>query len=117
MTASASLRGRRLRPGVHRVCRRSDHGGIVRRYTAPLEGSVTDEQSLRAIAADAEIGFNTGDVDRIMRHYGPTYVDVNLRVPVQTHAERRVYYARVLERPGLHVRIEPDQIDVRGDLA
>jgi len=48
-----------------------------------------DETFLRNMAHEFEEGFNSGDVDRIMRFYADTYVDVNLRNPVQTKAERR----------------------------
>jgi ketosteroid isomerase-like protein len=76
-----------------------------------------DETFLRHIAHEFEDGFKSGDVDRIMRFYGDTYVDVNLRQPVQSHAERREYYARVMARPGIEVKVRPDDILVRGDLA
>jgi ketosteroid isomerase-like protein len=76
-----------------------------------------DEEYLRNIAREFEQGFNTGDVDRIMRFYADTYVDVNLRHPVQTRAERREYYARVMARPGIQVKVRPDDISIRGDLA
>ena len=76
-----------------------------------------DEKYLRNIAHEFEEGFNSGDVDRIMRFYADTYVDVNLRHPVQTRAERREYYARVMARPGIQVEVRPDDILVRGDLA
>jgi ketosteroid isomerase-like protein len=76
-----------------------------------------DVAFLRNIAHEFEEGFNNGDVDRIMRFYGETYVDVNLRHPVQNKAERREYYSQVMRRPGLRVRVQPDDILVRGDLA
>jgi len=76
-----------------------------------------DEKFLRNMAHEFEEGFNTGDVDRIMRFYGDTYVDVNLRNPVQTKAERREYYRKVIARPGIHLTVRPDDILIRGDLA
>ena len=76
-----------------------------------------DEKFLRSMAHEFEEGFNSGDVDRIMRFYGDTYVDVNLRNPVQTRAERREYYAQVMARPGIHLNVRPDDILIRGDLA
>jgi ketosteroid isomerase-like protein len=76
-----------------------------------------DEKFLRNMAHEFEEGFNTGDVDRIMRFYTDTYVDVNLRNPVQTRAERREYYARVMARPGIHLNVRPDDIMIRDDLA
>ncbi len=76
-----------------------------------------DEKFLHNVAHEFEEGFNSGDVDRIMRFYADTYVDVNLRNPVQTKAERREYYAQVIARPGIHVTVRPDDILIRGDLA
>jgi ketosteroid isomerase-like protein len=76
----------------------------------------TDLAALRHIAAEFEAGFNTGDVDRIMQFYGEVYVDVNLRSPVQSHAERRAYYAKVMSC-GLRVSVKPDDILLHGDLA
>jgi len=43
-----------------------------------------DVAKLRHMASEFTEGFNTGDVDRIMRFYGNTYVDINLRNPVQS---------------------------------
>lgn len=72
---------------------------------------------LQHIAREFAEGFNTGDVDRIMQFYGDTYVDINLRNPVQSHAERRAYYAQIIKRGGFHVRVRPDDIEVHGDFA
>jgi ketosteroid isomerase-like protein len=76
-----------------------------------------DERYLRNVAHEFEEGFRTRDLDRIMRFYGDTYVDVNLRHPVQTRAERREYYAKVMTRPGLRLSVQVDDVLVRGDLA
>ena len=76
-----------------------------------------DERLLRDMAHEFQEGFNTGDVERIMRFYGDRYVDVNLRSPVQTKAERRAYYAKVMARPGIRLEVRPDEILIRGDLA
>jgi len=76
-----------------------------------------DIEFLRNMAREFEEGFNSGDVDRIMRFYGDTYVDVNLRNPVQSKVERREYYAKVMKRPGIRLRVTPDDILIRGDLA
>jgi ketosteroid isomerase-like protein len=76
-----------------------------------------DERFLRNVAREFEEGFRTHDPDRIMRFYADTYVDVNLRHPVQTKAERRAYYAQVMARPGLRLSVQPDEVMVRGDLA
>jgi ketosteroid isomerase-like protein len=76
-----------------------------------------DEMFLRNVAHEFEEGFNSGNVDRIMRFYADSYVDVNLRNPVQTRAERREYYAKVMARPGIQLRVQPDDVLIRGDLA
>jgi len=75
-----------------------------------------DLAQLQHIAREFTEGFNTGDVERIMRFYGDTYVDINLRNPVQTHAERRTYYSQVMRR-GIHVNVHPDEIQIHGDFA
>jgi len=76
-----------------------------------------DEKFLRHAAHEFEEGFNTGDVDRLMHFYGDTYVDVNLTNPVQSKAERRAYYAQVMARPGIRLKIQPDDIMIHDDLA
>jgi len=75
-----------------------------------------DLSQLRHMAREFAEGFNTGDVDRIMRFYGDTYVDINLRNPVQSHAERRAYYEQVIKR-GFRVSVQPDDIQIHGDFA
>ena len=76
-----------------------------------------DVAKLRHMASEFAEGFNTGDVDRIMRFYGNTYVDINLRNPVQSWQERRQYYAQVIRDGGFRIQVHPDEILVRGDLA
>ena len=76
-----------------------------------------DIAKLRQMAREFEEGFNTGDVDRIMRFYGDTYVEINLRKPVQTWAERRAYYTQVIKRGGFRVKVQPDEIQIHGDFA
>ena len=76
----------------------------------------SDIAALQDIAREATEGFNTGDVDRVMRFYGETYVDVNLRNPVQSFAERREYYAQVIRR-GIKIQVTSDEIRVEGDFA
>jgi len=80
------------------------------------DGRAEDLAQLRHMAAEFEAGFNTGDVDRIMRFYGDRYVDVNLREPVQSWPERRAYYAQVLQR-GLRAKVRPEDIQIHGDFA
>jgi ketosteroid isomerase-like protein len=76
-----------------------------------------DIAKLQHMAREFAEGFNTGDVDRIMRFYGDTYVDINLRNPVQSRAERRAYYAQVINRGGFRVNVHPDDIQIHGDFA
>ena len=75
-----------------------------------------DVEALREMAREFTEAINTGDVDRIMRFYGSSYVDVNLRNPVQSQKERRAYFKEVLGR-GIRVAVRPDEIAVHGDLA
>lgn len=76
-----------------------------------------DIVQLQQMAREFEEGFNTGDVDRIMRFYGDAYVDINLRSPVQTWAERRAYYAQVIKVGGFRVKVQPDDIQIHGEFA
>jgi ketosteroid isomerase-like protein len=81
-------------------------------------GENGDTNYLRNIAHEFQEGINSRDLDRVMRFYGETYVDVNLRHPVQTKAERRNYYAHIIEqRPGFRLRVETDEVLIRGDIA
>ncbi len=83
----------------------------------PIESEAEDIEKLRHMASEFTEGFNTGDVERIMRFYGDSYVDINLRNPVQSWQERREYYAQVIQRRGFHVQVQPEEILVRGDYA
>ena len=83
----------------------------------PADGDPNDIAQLEQMAREFEEGFNTGDVDRIMRFYGDTYVDINLRNPLQTWAERRAYYAQVIARGDFRVTVHPDDIRIHGDFA
>lgn len=76
-----------------------------------------DVANLRHIASEFTEGFNTGDVDRIMRFYGDTYVDINLRNPIQSWQERREYYNHVIRNGGFRVQVHPEEILIRGDFA
>ena len=84
---------------------------------ASIESEAEDVAKLRHMAREFAEGFNTGDVERIMRFYGETYVDINLRHPVQSRQERREYYAQVIRRGGFHVQVQPDEVLIRGDFA
>ena len=76
-----------------------------------------DVETLRRMAHEFEEGFNSGDVDRIMRFYADRYVDVNLRNPLQTHAQRRDYYVHVRKTRNIRLRVQPDDIVVEDNLA
>lgn len=81
------------------------------------ESEAEDVAKLRYMASEFAAGFNTGDVERILRFYGDSYVDINLRNPVQSREERREYYAEVIRKGGFHVDVQPGEILVRGDFA
>jgi ketosteroid isomerase-like protein len=83
----------------------------------PIESASEDVAKLRHIASEFAEGFNTGDVDRIMRFYGDSYVDINLRHPVQSWQERREYYAQVIRKGGFKVQVRPEEILIRGEFA
>jgi len=76
-----------------------------------------DVAALRHMAREFAEGFNSGDVDRLMRFYAERYVDVNLRIPVQTHEQRKAYYLHVMKSRGIRLDVRPDEIIVEGDLA
>jgi ketosteroid isomerase-like protein len=42
---------------------------------------------------------------------------VNLRRPVQSHAERREYFSRLLQRSGVRIDVRPDDIAIDGAIA
>ena len=86
-------------------------------YMPSTQSDADDIAKLRHMAREFAEGFNTGDVDRIMRFYGETYVDINLRNPVQSWQERREYYARVIRDGGFRVDVKPDEIVIRGEFA
>ena len=76
-----------------------------------------DVEEIRTMTREFVEGFNSGDVDRCMRFYADTYVDVNLRQPVQTKAERREYYRKIIERRDTKVEVIPEEIIVHGEYA
>jgi ketosteroid isomerase-like protein len=84
---------------------------------ASIESQAEDVAKLRYMASEFAEGFNTGDVERIMRFYGDSYVDINLRSPIQSRQERREYYAQVIRKGGFKVQVQPDEILIRGDFA
>ena len=82
-----------------------------------IESELEDVAKLRHIASEFAEGFNTGDVERIMRFYGDSYVDINLRNPVQSRQERREYYTQVIRKGGFNVQVRPEEILIRGEFA
>jgi ketosteroid isomerase-like protein len=76
-----------------------------------------DMAALQEMAREFAEGFNSGNVERLMRFYGDQYVDVNLRQPVQSHEERRTYFAWVMRRGLGRVQVLPDEIQVHGEFA
>ena len=75
------------------------------------------EAEIRHLTREFVEGFNSGDVERIMRFYADTYVDVNLRQPVQSKQERAEYYRKIVARGDTKVDVVPDEILVAGDHA
>ena len=82
-----------------------------------IESELEGVAKLRHMANEFAEGFNTGDVERIMRFYGDSYVDINLLNPVQSRHERREYYAQVIRKGGFKVQVQPDEILIRGEYA
>jgi ketosteroid isomerase-like protein len=89
----------------------------MERTMRSTKSKTEDVAKLHHMACEFTEGFNTGDVDRIMRFYGETYVDINLRNPVQSWQERREYFTRVIRNGGFRVQVHPDEILIRGDFA
>jgi ketosteroid isomerase-like protein len=81
------------------------------------EAADSDVAQLRALAREFVEGFNSGDVDRIMRFYADRYVDVNMEQPIQTKAERAEYYRKIIARGDTKVDVRPDEIIVAGEYA
>jgi ketosteroid isomerase-like protein len=81
------------------------------------QSSASDHAALRQMARDFADWFNAGEVDRLMSYYGQVYVDQNLREPVQSHAERRAYYERLVRQDNMRLAVYPDEIIVRDHLA
>jgi ketosteroid isomerase-like protein len=77
----------------------------------------SDQAALRQMARDFAEGFNSGDVARLMRYYGECYVDQNLRHPVQTWAERKAYFEKLIRRNDFQLAVFPDEIVIRGAIA
>ena len=82
-----------------------------------IESELEDVAKLRHMANEFAEGFNTGDVERIMRFYGDSYVDINLRNPVQSRQERREYYVQVIRKGGFKAQVQPEEILIRGEYA
>jgi ketosteroid isomerase-like protein len=82
----------------------------------PIDNS-QDIAAFNRMAREFTEGFNSGDVDRLMRFYADRYVDVKLRSPVQTHEQRKAYYLHVMKTRNIRVDVRPDEIVVEGDFA
>jgi ketosteroid isomerase-like protein len=83
----------------------------------PAAQSSADVAQIRALTREFVLGFNSGDLDRLMSFYADDYVDVNLRKPRQTRAERREYYRKIVEPGHLRVDVTPDEIVIAGEYA
>jgi ketosteroid isomerase-like protein len=85
---------------------------------SPSQSAAASAQAeIRRLTQEFVEGFNTGDVDKMMRFYAPHYVDVNLRHPHQTWAERREYYRKIVSDRTRTVQVTPAEIVVAGDYA
>jgi len=76
-----------------------------------------DKAAIKALTREFVEGFNSGDVDRLMRFYADAYVDMNMPQPVQTKEERAEYYEKIVARRDTRVSVQPDEIIVSGDYA
>ena len=72
------------------------------------------EQAIRESTRDFVSGYNSGDVDRLMRFYADHYVDINLPNPIQTREERTEYYRKIVQKRNTEVEVTPDEIVVDG---
>ncbi len=122
--AGRLMKNEELTEAIAGCIRHTDQGDLQtlkqildQRTTPSIESEAEDVAKLRHMASEFAEGFNTGDVGRIMRFYGDSYVDINLRNPVQSWQERREYYAQVIRRSGLQVQVQPEEILIRGDFA
>jgi ketosteroid isomerase-like protein len=79
--------------------------------------SATDVAQIRALTREFVLGFNSGDLDRLMSFYADDYVDVNLEKARQTKAERREYYRKIVDPAHLRVDVTPDEIVIAGEYA
>ena len=84
---------------------------------APDRSTAAAKAEIRRLTQQFVEGFNTGDADKMMRFYAPQYVDVNLRHPHQTWAERREYYRQMVSKHTSTVAVTPVEITVDGDHA
>jgi len=85
--------------------------------TKPDAAEVAAKQEILALTEGFVRGFNANDLGPMMKFYADRYVDVNLKQPVQTKAERTAYYKAILDRHDTTVEVHPDEILVRGDAA
>lgn len=88
---------------------------------SPASGEMTPPQSsaqdeIRALTRQFVEGFNSGNLDKVMRFYAAEYVDVNLPEPHQSWTQRREYYRKIMAG-GTKVAVEPKEIITPGDHA
>ena len=91
--------------------------GEIRSEARSAAEHAQDVAALHEMAREFTEGFNTGDLDRIMRFYGSSYVDVNLRVPLQSYEERRAYFSQMMSRGEFRLQVYPDEIALYGAIA
>ena len=81
---------------------------------AKTAGTDADVAAIKELTREVTAGFNSGDLDRVMKFYADNYVDVNLRRPRQSKQERREYYRKILERHDTKIEVTPEEIIVSG---
>ncbi len=89
-------------------------GGVV---SADPKANASASNEIRSLLREFVDGFNSNDLDRIMKLYAEDYVDVNLRQPRQTKAERREYYRKILGPGRPKIQVTADEIVVAGSYA
>jgi ketosteroid isomerase-like protein len=76
-----------------------------------------DVAAIEALTREFVAGFNSGDVEPALRFYADSYVDMNLREPVQTRDQRREYLRKIVEPRNVRIEVVPAEIVVSGDHA
>lgn len=79
-----------------------------------LGGPSTAAAEIRHLTQEFVAGYNSGDVERLLRFYSDRFIDANMRQPVVTREEHAAYYRQILERRDSEVEVTPEEIVVDG---